>query len=313
MAVTTTGNHLRINDVDTNANVIANDGTAKHGRIYLSNGSGYEIYIGNHDGSLSKLTAKATSTSVWGVSTTGYHDNIQATTDGHVLRRSGGVLGFGTITSSSISDVGTIVQGSGITLTGTLTNRLVGSGNLTIDHADTSSFSKSSLTGATVISNLTVDTYGHITNWSTRTLSISDILSIPNREIVYGTGTGVGSSSDFKYTTSNSVQIGTGTATGIYSFQMGEGSVASYYTMNIGGGIVNNRGSYSLIISGSGSEISGTGNANLSVLLGGNNNKIIAGTDTYGNVIMGVGNTVTSTTTQTTYNRILDVVPDILL
>jgi hypothetical protein len=130
-------------------------------------------------------------------------------------------------------------------------------------------------------------------------------LAIPNREVVFGTGTGISSSSGFKYTTLGSVQIGTGTATGTYSFQMGAGSVASYYTMNIGGGIVNNIGSYSLIISESGSEISGSGNANLSVLLGGNYNKIIASTDAYGNVIMGDTNTVTSTTKQTTYNRIL--------
>ena len=130
-------------------------------------------------------------------------------------------------------------------------------------------------------------------------------LAIPNREVVFGTGTGITSTSNFQFTTGNSLKIGTGTATGTYSFQMGAGSVASYYTMNIGGGVVNNRGSYSLIISESGSEISGSGNANLAVLIGGNNNKIIAGTDAYGNVIIGATNTVTSTTKTTTYNRIL--------
>ena len=43
------------------------------------------------------------------------------------------------------------------------------------------------------------------------------------------------------------------------------------------------------------------------MLIGGNNNKIIAGTDAYGNVIMGLDNTVTSTTKTTTYNRILGI------
>ena len=86
---------------------------------------------------------------------------------------------------------------------------------------------------------------------------------------------------------------------------MGAGSNASSYVLNIGGGIVNNRGNNSLIISESGSEISGSGNANLAVLIGGNNNKIIAGTDAYDNVIIGATNTVTSTTKTTTYNRIL--------
>ena len=41
------------------------------------------------------------------------------------------------------------------------------------------------------------------------------------------------------------------------------------------------------------------------MLIGGNKNKIIAGSDAYGNVIMGLINTVTSTTKEATYNRIL--------
>ena len=291
MAVTTTGNHLRINDVDTNANVIANDGTAKHGRIYLSNGSGYEIYIGNHDGSLSKLTAKATPTSVWGVSTTGYHDNIQATTDGHVLRRSGGVLGFGTITSSSISDVGTIIQGSGITLSGTLTNRLVGSGNLTIAHADTSSFSKSSLTGATVISNLTVDTYGHITDWTTRNLQISDIISLPNNQIAYGTGSGISSNVNLKYNGNSGLQIGGGTNT-------------AYCAINIGNGVITNHSDFSFVLTeNTANVISGLGSAVASFIIG-SGNTITTGDITssaYHNKIFGFNNSISAAPSKVAY------------
>ena len=132
-------------------------------------------------------------------------------------------------------------------------------------------------------------------------------LAIPNREVAFGNGTGITSTSNFQFTTGNSLKIGTGTVTGSYGINMGGGSNASHYVLNIGGGIVNNRGNYSLIISGSGSEISGSGDAALSVLLGGNNNKIIAGSDAYGNVIIGQINTVTSTTKTTTYNRILGV------
>ena len=301
MPVSIVGNFTRHHVVDTDANINTNYGSsAIHGALYLSSGIDKNIYIGNNDGTLAKVGRHNIS------------DHIDATisspVSGELFTYTGSVWENKTLAEIGIEaafDKGTIIQGSGITLTGTLTNRLVGSGNLTIDHADTSSFSKTSLTGATVISNLTVDTYGHITDWTTRSLVISDILSIPNREIVFGTGTGVISSSLFKYTTSNSVQIGTGTVTGTYSFNMGAGTNASNYTMNIGGGTVNNISNYSLIICESGSEISGSSNANLSVLIGGNNNKIIAGTDAYGNVIMGVGNTVTSTTTQTTYNRIL--------
>ena len=306
MAISVNGTHTRHAVVDTQ-NVVEAVVNALHGRMYLSSNNDYDVYIGAPDGSVIKVGAKGSSTSVWGVSTTGYHDNIQATADDHVLRRSGGVLGFGTITSSSISDIGTIIQGSGITLSGTLTNRLVGSGNLTIAHADTSSFSKSSLTGATVISNLTVDTYGHITDWTTRSLVISDILSIPNREVAFGNVTGITSTSNFQFTTGNSLKIGTGTVTGAYGINMGAGSNASNYVLNIGGGIVNNIGNNSLIICESVSEISGSGNANMSVLIGGNANKIIAGLDAYGNVIMGASNTITSTTKSSNYNRILGV------
>lgn len=131
-------------------------------------------------------------------------------------------------------------------------------------------------------------------------------LAIPNREVAFGNGTGITSTSNFQFTTGNSLKIGTGTVTGAYGINMGAGSNASNYVLNIGGGTVNNNGSNSLIICESGSEISGSGNASLSVLLGGNNNKIIAGSDAYGNVIMGVSNTITSTKT-TFYNRILGI------
>lgn len=303
MPVSIVGNFTRHHVVDTDANINTNYGSsAIHGALYLSSGVDKNIYIGNNDGTLAKV---------------GRHnigDHIDATisspVSGELFTYTGSVWENKTLAEIGIEaafDKGTIVQGSGITLTGTLTNRLVGSGNLTIDHADTSSFSKSSLTGATVISNLTVDTYGHITDWSTRTLSISDILSIPNREVVFGTGTGVGSHSGFKYTTGYSVQIGTGTASGTYSFQMGTGTNASNYAMNIGGGVVNSQGNYSLIICASGSEISGTGNATLSVLLGGNDNKVISDYGAYGSVLLGASNTITSTTKNTTYNRILGI------
>ena len=237
MAISVNGTHTRHAVVDTQ-NVVEAVVNALHGRMYLSSNNDYDVYIGAPDGSVIKVGAKGSSTSVWGVSTTGYHDNIQATTDGHVLRRSGGVLGFGTITSSSISDVGTIVQGSGITLTGTLTNRLVGSGNLTIDHADTSSFSKSSLTGATVISNLTVDTYGHITDWTTRNLQISDIISIPNREVVFGTGTGITSNPNLTFDVATyRLSIGVLTGAGTHSLNVGINNTTSYRCLTVGDNI----------------------------------------------------------------------------
>jgi hypothetical protein len=63
---------------------------------------------------------------------------------------------------------GSIQIGEGFSFTGNTTNRLYGSGDVIIKHEDTSSFNKTTLTGPTVISNITVDTFGHTTDWSTR-------------------------------------------------------------------------------------------------------------------------------------------------
>lgn len=129
-------------------------------------------------------------------------------------------------------------------------------------------------------------------------------LAIPNREVAFGNGTGITSSSLFQYTTGNSIKLGIGSVTGDYSINIGNGSSASGYLLNIGGGVINTKGSNSLVICENGSEISGSGNANLSVLMGGNTNKIIAATDTYGSVIIGWVNTITSTTKNSTFNKI---------
>jgi hypothetical protein len=58
---------------------------------------------------------------------------------------------------------GNIVQGAGITLTGTLTSRLVGTGDITIAHLDTSTQNTVTNTNGNVIQSITLDTYGHIT------------------------------------------------------------------------------------------------------------------------------------------------------
>ena len=60
-------------------------------------------------------------------------------------------------------------------------------------------------------------------------------LAIPNREVAFGTGTGITSTSNFQSTTGNSLKIGTGTVSGAYGINMGAGSNASNYVLNIGG------------------------------------------------------------------------------
>jgi hypothetical protein len=58
---------------------------------------------------------------------------------------------------------GNLVQGAGIVLTGTLTSRLVGTGNITIDHQDTSTQATVTNSNGNVIQSITLDTFGHIT------------------------------------------------------------------------------------------------------------------------------------------------------
>ncbi len=74
---------------------------------------------------------------------------------------SGGIHNTGTVTS--------IIAGSGLS-GGTITT----SG--TISHADTSSeVSLTALTGANVVSDIDLDTYGHVTNLDTRTLTLANL------------------------------------------------------------------------------------------------------------------------------------------
>lgn len=58
---------------------------------------------------------------------------------------------------------GSIIQGAGISLSGTLTSRLVGSGDVTINHLDTSSQASVANSNGSIIQSITLDTYGHIT------------------------------------------------------------------------------------------------------------------------------------------------------
>jgi hypothetical protein len=55
------------------------------------------------------------------------------------------------------------------------TDRLVGLPDLIINHAVSGWVNKLTLTGANIISNLTVDKYGHIADWTTRELTLADL------------------------------------------------------------------------------------------------------------------------------------------
>lgn len=55
------------------------------------------------------------------------------------------------------------------------TGRLVGISDLILDHSVSGWVDKTALTGAFIISDLTVDNYGHISDWTTRELTLADL------------------------------------------------------------------------------------------------------------------------------------------
>lgn len=81
------------------------------------------------------------------------------------------------------------------------TNGLTGGGNLfagdiNIQHGTSNWTNKTNLSGGTVISNLSVDGYGHLTNWTTRNLTTSDI---PEGSNLYYTDARVQAFGDTRY------------------------------------------------------------------------------------------------------------------
>jgi len=71
---------------------------------------------------------------------------------------------------------GNVIPNTGTPLT--ITNgssRIIGTSDLIIAHNTSGWTNKTTLTGANIISNLTVDSFGHISNWTTRTLTLADL------------------------------------------------------------------------------------------------------------------------------------------
>ena len=92
---------------------------------------------------------------------------VQDDSHNHVISN---VDGLQTALDGKTTTARTISAGSGLTGGGNLT------ANRTISHADTSSqASLTALTGAAVVSDIDVDTYGHVTGLSTRNLTLANL------------------------------------------------------------------------------------------------------------------------------------------
>jgi len=74
----------------------------------------------------------------------------------------------------ALLDTSDVVGDSSITITNP-TNRVIGTTNLIINHVASGWAAKTTLVEAVIISNLTVNTSGHISDWTTRTLTLADL------------------------------------------------------------------------------------------------------------------------------------------
>ena len=102
----------------------------------------------------------------------------------------------------TLNDINTFIQSqssSGGTITITAGNALTGGGNftagqsgaatITVNHEDTSSQSSVNNSGSTFIQDITLDTYGHITNINSA--NVSTALAAAGTIVGYGAGTGL--------------------------------------------------------------------------------------------------------------------------
>ena len=119
--------------------------------------------------------------------------------------------------STKVPTSRTVSAGSGISGGGAL------SGNITISHADTSSQGSVDNTGATVIQDVTVDTYGHITGLGSKTLTAADVGAITGNQTITLSGDLSGSG-----TTSINAQIGSGVVGATELNVTGNGTTAQF-------------------------------------------------------------------------------------
>ncbi len=121
-------------------------------------------------------------------------------------------------TSQEVSDGGTVTFAQG----GGLTVAISGNDTITYSHEDTSSASSADNSGLTVIQDLTVDTYGHVTAIGSQDITTAVVSEITNRQIALLVGNGSATSIDLVNSgaTAPDVDHGLGTDSSQFMIQL---------------------------------------------------------------------------------------------
>jgi len=166
-----------LTSLDVDGNVIAQNITSNTG-VFTGNGAGLTNLIGaNVTGIVANATHAVTANTV----VDSAQPNITSVGTLTSLDVTGNITCSGTIDGRDIASDGSKLDGieTGATVDQTITagNGLAGggTGDVTLSHANTSSQSSVDNSGGTVIQDISVDTYGHVTSIGSTSLSASDV------------------------------------------------------------------------------------------------------------------------------------------
>ena len=146
---------VTINHADTSSQSSVNNSGATFVQDVTVDGFGHVTGLGSATISPATIGAATSAQGSLADSATQHGDNISTLTND---------AGY----TTNVGDITGVTAGAGITGGGT-------SGTVTINHADTSSQGSVNNSGATVIQDVTLDTYGHVTGLASRSLTASDV------------------------------------------------------------------------------------------------------------------------------------------
>jgi hypothetical protein len=140
--------------------------TTQENMIQASENGAVTLYYDNS----AKLATTATGIDVTGnVTLSGTVDGRDVAADGSKLD---GIASGATVANNATI---TLSAGSGITGGGSFTTDQAGNATITFAHEDTSTAGSVNNSGATVIQDITLDTYGHVTALGSKTLTAADV------------------------------------------------------------------------------------------------------------------------------------------